>query len=298
VKCAQFEDFLDRFLENSLIDEERLRVKQHLQECERCSDLAAIVQGDLNLLESAVGDVLTRSVLKRTSGSACGKDKNQLPDYEDGRLGAEIAARMKQHLDHCQHCAAVLAVLKELDTVLPILAIVEPDVGFTAEVLSRTSGWQPAPRTPQPSWGARLGDWWDWCLARPRFSWEAAYVGTLIFVLVFGVSGLSVENVVARPLSTVESKLAPGIEATSDIVLSRWQKTEEETDRLARGLRGEWVAGRKTAVESLKWLQGKAEELRAALSLTAVKIGSQIQSVLDGPDSDDDAGQETPESTT
>jgi anti-sigma factor RsiW len=284
MSCTKFEACLDRFAENALTDEELRIVEQHLQECGKCSRLAAVIRGDLNLLEPAAGKLLTESILDQTTGSACRKVKSLLAACPEGQWEPQVFSRVEQHLEFCPPCAALVAVLKEMETVLPSLAVLKPDTDFVDQVIRRTTARKLVRKTREPAWAKRLGGWWEWCLARPRFSWEAAYVGTLIVVLVFGVSGVSFQNVVARPLSTVESELAPKLEATSDVFRAGWQKTGERTDRFADSLRNEWVARRQAAEESFERLQVKVTEVGASLVDAALLVGSKIQTALDGTD--------------
>jgi len=73
--------------------------------------------------------------------------------------------------------AGVEAVVRDL----PLLADMDPGPGFAERVLMATSH-KPAAE----GWRARVaGAWWA-MVRRPRFAWEAAYVATVCWVLVFG----------------------------------------------------------------------------------------------------------------
>jgi len=80
--------------------------------------------------------------------------------------------------------AGVIARTTGVETVLrdlPMLADMDPGPGFAERVLAATSR-KPAPQ----GWRARVsGAWWA-LVRRPRFAWEAAYVATVCWVLVFG----------------------------------------------------------------------------------------------------------------
>ena len=73
--------------------------------------------------------------------------------------------------------AGVEAVLRDL----PGLAEMDPGPGFTERVLIATSS-RPAPE----GWRVRVTGAWRALVRRPRFAWEAAYVATVCWVLVFG----------------------------------------------------------------------------------------------------------------
>jgi len=73
--------------------------------------------------------------------------------------------------------AGVEAVVRDL----PLLADMDPGAGFAERVLSATS------RRPAPEgWRARVSGAWRALVRRPRFTWEAAYVATVCWVLLFG----------------------------------------------------------------------------------------------------------------
>jgi len=64
------------------------------------------------------------------------------------------------------------------------MAEIEPDESFTDRVLAATVGlprraWHDRPRPDSLQWWRRL-------LRRPRFAWEAAYIGALLFLPALG----------------------------------------------------------------------------------------------------------------
>jgi hypothetical protein len=80
--------------------------------------------------------------------------------------------------------AEVVARTTGVDAVLadlPLLAEMDPGPGFTERVLMATSQ-KPAPE----GWRARWAGVWSALVRRPRFAWEAAYIATVCWVLVFG----------------------------------------------------------------------------------------------------------------
>jgi len=73
--------------------------------------------------------------------------------------------------------AGVEAVVRDL----PLLADMDPGPGFAERVLMATSS-----KAATEGWRTRVaGAWWA-IVRRPRFAWEAAYVATVCWVLVFG----------------------------------------------------------------------------------------------------------------
>jgi hypothetical protein len=78
----------------------------------------------------------------------------------------------------------VVARTSELETILgelPWLAEMDPGPDFAERVLLATS-MKPVPA----GWRDRMADAWSALVRRPRFAWEAAYVATVCWVLVFG----------------------------------------------------------------------------------------------------------------
>jgi hypothetical protein len=73
--------------------------------------------------------------------------------------------------------SGVEAVLRDL----PRLADMDPGPGFTERVLLATSK-----RPVAEGWRARAAGAWRTLVRRPRFAWEAAYLATVCWVLLFG----------------------------------------------------------------------------------------------------------------
>ncbi len=81
---------------------------------------------------------LTRRILARTSGSACGRAEALLGGRWDARLDADDDRLLGEHLQRCGRCRALAAVLDRLPPVLSALAEREPGPSFTAAVLAAT----------------------------------------------------------------------------------------------------------------------------------------------------------------
>ncbi len=98
--------------------------------------------------------------------------------------------------------AGVEAVLRDL----PLLAEMDPGGGFTERVLRATS------RKPAPAgWRARAVDAWRALVRRPRFAWEAAYVATVCWVLVFGNPVGAIEWSATNIGAAARERLAPPV---------------------------------------------------------------------------------------
>lgn len=178
--CRDFEDQLDVFEGGLLSPEEQAGAWEHIRACPRCRTLLALVRGESDVLESGAGNDLALAILRRTSGDGCLGAEERLCDYADGALETIDQEIISLHLSHCPECNRLAETLIDLGRTLPEMAAIEPDVQFTEDVLRATAG---APRI------LPLSDqqpWWSRWMRRPRFAWEAAYVGTLFLLLAIG----------------------------------------------------------------------------------------------------------------
>lgn len=103
----------------------------------------------------------------------------------------------------------VLARTSGLDAVvrdLPLLADLDPGAGFAERVLLATSH-RPAPT----GWRARAAAAWWAVVRRPRFAWEAAYVVTVCWVLLFGNPVSAIDWSAANISTVAKERLAPPV---------------------------------------------------------------------------------------
>ncbi|MFO7693360.1 MAG: hypothetical protein R6V57_09775 [Vicinamibacterales bacterium] len=98
--------------------------------------------------------------------------------------------------------AGVEAVLLDL----PLLSAMEPGPGFAERVLRATSQ-KPAPQ----GWRARAAAAWPALVRRPRFAWEAAYVATVCWVLVFGNPVAAIEWSTTNIGAVARERLGPPV---------------------------------------------------------------------------------------
>jgi len=180
--CRAFESLLADFEQGNLAPGPCAEAEKHMAECTSCRLLHDLARGKVDLLPPSGQRSLTRSIMEKTSGPACGRAKELLCDFVDGALAGTDAALVSQHLEHCVECRVLASALIELERVLPSLAGIQPDPGFIELVIRTTV----AQRGFQLSFRTRALEWWKRVLQRPRFSFEAAYLGTLILVLLVG----------------------------------------------------------------------------------------------------------------
>jgi len=202
-----------------------------------------------------------QGVLGRTTGSACEKACAQLPDLADGRLADLDRQLVQAHLEHCTACRAVAVALGWLDPLLPELAELDPGPAFTAAVVRRTTGAEHsltrAARRGETVGPAGLMDraarWWRRLLFRPRFALEAAYVATVILVLLASVPGaplrqparLAGEVIQAGPMAL------PGVNRVldkgQDLTDAGSSAVRRKAQTGVQGLQQEWNSRRERA---------------------------------------------------
>ena len=132
-------------------------------------------------LDASGHEALTRAILARTSGNACGSARGRLCDFVDDTLAPFDRSLVDGHLVHCVACANLAEALAESAAVLPSFASLAPRTSVVFDVLRATSR-----RPPEPGLGERLSAWLGHVAARPRFSLEVAYVLTVLLLVVLG----------------------------------------------------------------------------------------------------------------
>ncbi len=199
-RCTDLEDRLGDILADSLPDEERRAVAAHLDQCSRCRWLLEVAAGEKDLIPAGTGQSLVREILDRTSGSGCGRVREQVCDFVDDVLPRDDAQVLSIHIENCTECSGIVETLRELSSVLPGMAEIDPGPSFTGQVLAATTSRQ----ISRPK-RELLAEWWRSLIRRPRFAWEVAYTGALMFLLVIGSPTL-VSTATSAPLDEVRGK--------------------------------------------------------------------------------------------
>jgi anti-sigma factor RsiW len=214
VNCRRFEERLDDFTDGRLSDIELRAAVEHLESCARCRALVEALRDSLAALGPetlcevpGAGDAdLAAAILARTSGGACAGAQMRLADLVDGALPADDVRLVELHLEGCPRCAALRGALTWLAGLLPQMARLEPDVDL-APVVARRIAALGAARRRAPRWAesaATIGGAWRRLLLRPRFAWEAAYVGLLTLVFLCGTPVSPFRGVPQRALAAVQ----------------------------------------------------------------------------------------------
>jgi hypothetical protein len=233
-------------------------------------------------LDESGHEALTRAILARTSGNACGSARERLCDFVDDALAPFDRSLVDGHLAHCQACTDLAAALAESTAVLPSFATLRPRTSVVFDVLRATSR-----RPVEPGLGERLSAWLGRVAARPRFSLEVAYVLTVLLLLVLGnpVSAFrdasirveprvaAVAGAVGRPiararaageetLTSVGRAIKPKAEAVGTIAQGRlllWQYWQTYVDAPVRAM----------VLEARAWAGRVVNELRTIVGAPA-----------------------------
>ncbi len=210
-------------------------------------------------LDASGHEALTRAILAKTSGNACGSARERLCDFVDDTLAPFDRSLMDGHLAHCHACADLAAALAESAAVLPSFVSLAPRMSVVLDVLRATSR-----RPVEPGLGERLSAWLGRVAARPRFSLEVAYVLTVLLLVVLGnpVDAFrdasvrveprvaAVANAVGRPiararaageetLTSVGRAIKPKAEAVGTLAQGRlllWQYWQSHVDAPVRAI--------------------------------------------------------------
>jgi hypothetical protein len=231
MKCSRFARILADYQQQTLLPEEQVDADAHLEGCPSCRKLLGIARGEADVLPEAGREDLIRSILSRTSGTRCPRVGASMWDYIGDGLGTDDSQLIALHLDHCGSCREMAEACAEIRGILPAMAEIEPDGSFTRDVLRVTSqsviSESLSVGNPASGFVGRLRILWDSLVRRPHFSFEAAYVGTLCLLLLFGPS---------LPMRRITfDKIHPATVRPSTYLLSAWANPQFPiSDRLCR----------------------------------------------------------------
>ncbi len=230
--CNDFEDRLEALVDGSLVPAERRACEAHVAGCAACGELYALASLE-PAPAAAVDEIWLDEVMARTSGSACAETEAAFGDRMGRELPAGDRERFENHLGGCADCAALASTLAALAIELPRMAEIRPDGRFVEDVLARSL---PVPVRLRRFWARTWPRW----VRRPRFASEAAYVGLLVLVLVFGTAGSPLEAVPRKALEAVQEAPRGGITLPVAAVEGRLEGKLEE---LRTGSAGRRAAG-------------------------------------------------------
>jgi hypothetical protein len=195
------------------------------------------------------------------------------------------------HLEHCERCSALHATLLWLDHELPRLAELEPGTLLTRAVLEATAPLRRRRRGPLE----HLRQWWRRAQTRPRFAWEAAYIGTLVLVLLFGTSISPFRQVPQEALAILRVEPVAAITGTSRRLIDlhgavgavgsrAWDATGQRLVERAEAWGGGYAERHPGLAENVANLRAHSSALRGSLrawdfagsSLLASEVGHDL----------------------
>lgn len=194
---------------------------EHAASCVDCRAwAAAYAEGAAWWVNGSAGR-LAPDVIAATAGDVCALTRQRLTSATDSPPDASAATLVAGHLGRCEGCRAFAAAWSQVSLALPGLADLDPGLGFTAAVLARTSRRRPA------SWLDRVRAVGTRLARRPRFAWEAAYVVTLIWLVVFGPPVAVLDWTTARVGAVTADAVPDGMRDAGSQVLARVETLQQ-----------------------------------------------------------------------
>lgn len=146
-----------------------------------------------------------------------------------GESDRDDSELIESHLNHCAGCRSVAGDLAIMQQMLPTMAEMDPGESLTREIIRATSGRRPL----QSGRKIRLLNWWNRMVERPRFSLEAAYVGTLVLVFCFSsffmafrpFASDSASSAANRPIQKYFSSIWLDVKTPVSVKLSKFSST-------------------------------------------------------------------------
>ncbi len=160
-------------------------------------------------LTDAESAELTRGILAQTSGTACDRAHVLIGVDVYGDLAGVDTKLLGSHVAHCRGCAELTQAMAWTKALLPEMALIDTDADFVIGVLRTTTGAK-RPATV-PMWLERLREYGQSLWLRPRFALEAAYIGTMALLLLFGTPFSPGSGAPNRALDVAAATLAPNL---------------------------------------------------------------------------------------
>lgn len=190
--CAEFEDYLTDYLDNTLEGDALRSFGEHALRCPVCHQLLSEVKSSVNACRTAAHPIppatLEARILQASApGTAmtCQEFEEHLTDYLDGFLSASLYHRWERHAVLCAHCTDLPGqVVRSIGACYSYIKEERPvPVGLHDSILQATLGTTNA-RAVRASAGARLAErlrvWLD-----SFVSPQLATVATMLLVAVF-----------------------------------------------------------------------------------------------------------------
>jgi hypothetical protein len=245
--CTRFHELLERLLADAVDAELRLSAMAHLRGCAECRTVWRLTSEDRSSGSESPG--MLSEILQRTSGKTCGRVHERLGDWVDGRLAVDDATLVTEHVHACPDCAQLAHTLRRLAPVLRDLGSLQPDPDFVDDVMRATA----RPRSSVQRVRQSFVGWWRRALLRPAFPLEAAFVGTVIVVLLTATPLSPLPQLPGRALRVVQ-ELSAAPAAVEAQTATPWDRLLEEIEstpavQRSRGQAQGWIGRVHHAVE-------------------------------------------------
>jgi hypothetical protein len=218
VNCQEFESLFISLLQGKISFSAAETCKAHREICPNCQELWELARLEVVRTPLPEEEKLLQSVMGKTSGRACGKARELMPDQLDHQLPQIHSALLQEHLNSCDSCNQFYFVLSQLPAELRALAELDPGPSFTWQVMEATLCDKPIAQaiTTRPAW-----NWSRW-LGRPRLVWEIAYIGTVLFFVLLKGFAIFPDFTPGESLGTLQAKPLAVWDSTKEAVKQNW----------------------------------------------------------------------------
>ena len=183
MNCKKFQDRLPAFTSRQLSTESRLQCETHITDCVECLDLWLSHCSNEFSLEPKNNEELVSAILQSTNSKTCNEAEDLLVDYIDETLELASSEILSIHLANCTSCKKTALTLLQLREDLPQIGLREPPADLLETVLGQTLPWPK--RVIRKISKADFG--FSNLIVRPRFSMEASFLGTILWLALFGL---------------------------------------------------------------------------------------------------------------
>ena len=183
MNCQNFTDKFAAFVAANLTAQQMHECELHMTSCEHCLELWAVHCGALDESGTVTGQQNLGEIMLAANLDPCSECEALLCDFVDQQLDDTNNALLTMHLETCETCLDTANALIGLNRDLPSLAYIRPPADLLDKILTRTMPWPQRWRNTFSAFSAGLKH----MTLRPRFSLEASFMGTILWVIVFGI---------------------------------------------------------------------------------------------------------------
>jgi hypothetical protein len=183
MNCKEFRGNLSAFSSEQLDNASRVECETHITTCAECLDLWLSNCPSEFRLANNPDKELVNSILQATNSNTCSEAGDLLVDYIDKALDLSTSEILSGHLANCSSCNKTAMALRQLKYDLPHIALREPPADLLEAVLRQTLPWPTRLIRKISTANFNFSN----LIYRPRFSLEASFLGTILWLAVFGL---------------------------------------------------------------------------------------------------------------